>query len=315
MPRKTKRDDVMMYLRNHGKPYWVKSDLQHNPGELNLAYYLDIKPRIEEGHYQYFSPDGIPITRYANGEFHLSPVNVTSYALGCLDMHIHGLGKQYLDGFLKLADWLCTHQVIHEGMGVWLYDYDWQHMKKPWISGMAQGEALSVLARAYQMTHDVKYINCARQALACFFASVEQGGVASRLHDGRIMFEEYPSVSRSTHVLNGFIYALWGIYDYQLVTGCPSAQMLWQQGVATLVQNLDQYDTGWWSYYNLADQNRIVSSFMYHNLHVVQLDILFDLTGESAFYVTRDRWSGYMKSPPNRIRALTVKVLEKFGQH
>ena len=40
---------------------------------------------------------------------------------------------------------------------------------------------------------------------------------------GNLWFEEY-IVSPPTHILNGFMWAAWGVYDYFLATGDPTAQ-------------------------------------------------------------------------------------------
>ena len=115
--------------------------------------------------------------------------------------------------FIANADWLCENI---DSSGNW----PTMHNKKigdeellaPWPSAMSQGLALSVLARAYKNTEDSTYIVSARKAILSFGKTIEEGGVRTNNTFG-VFYEEYPLGSNSTHVLNGFIYSLYGLYD------------------------------------------------------------------------------------------------------
>ncbi len=60
---------------------------------------------------------------------------------------------------------------------VWLYQsritYPNFTLEPPWVSGMAQGLGVEVLAHAYNLTGDEKYLKAARLALNSFFVPVE----------------------------------------------------------------------------------------------------------------------------------------------
>lgn len=49
-----------------------------------------------------------------------------------------------------------------------------------WYSAMAQGQAMSLLVRAYLLTHDAKYLKAAVEAMKLFEISSEQGGVLAK---------------------------------------------------------------------------------------------------------------------------------------
>jgi hypothetical protein len=51
----------------------------------------------------------------------------------------------------------------------------------------------------------------------------------------------------------------------------------------------------------------MVASRFYHELHIVQLQILFRMTGEQKFSEVAERWSRYAANPMNRSRALLYK--------
>ena len=111
---------------------------------------------------------------------------------------------------------------------------------------MAQGRALSVLTRAWQCTAAAKYSESARRALAAFSVPIERGGITDT-YDGRITYEEYPA-RPAPHVLNGMIFALFGVWD--VVRAQPDeghAAEIFERGAATVEALLPRYDTGWWS--------------------------------------------------------------------
>ena len=103
---------------------------------------------------------------------------------------------------------------------------------------------------------------------------------------GDIWFEEY-IVSPPTHILNGFIWAAWGVYDFFLATKDKAAQELFTRAVDTLRKNLDGYDLGFWSLYEQSGTRLpMVASPFYHRLHVTQLRLMYRLTGDDVFPAT-----------------------------
>jgi hypothetical protein len=140
----------------------------------------------------------------------------------------------------------------------------------------------------------------------------EDGGVTFTDEHGDLWFEEY-IVSPPTHILNGFMWAAWGVYDYFLATGDPTAQALFDQAVQTLLENLERYDLGFWSLYEQSGTRlKMVASPFYHQLHIVQLRVMHRLTGESQFARFADRWESYGRSRAKRIRALCYKSAFKL---
>jgi hypothetical protein len=139
-----------------------------------------------------------------------------------------------------------------------------------------------------------------------------EGGVAFTDASGDLWLEEY-IVSPPTHILNGFIWALWGVHDYALATKDAAAQELFSRGVRTLLHNLDRYDLGFWSLYEHSGTRLpMVASRFYHQLHIVQLRVMHRLTGEEKFAQVADRWRGYARSRIARTRALCYKSAFKL---
>jgi hypothetical protein len=315
MPRKTALDDVLMYVMKTRKNYWVRNNTHKGIIDtLNLKYYLDIKPRIYEGHFNEYDQNGIPVRNYGTAiGVQYNPVNVCAYALGNLDIYTETEQRSYVEIFFKMAQWLIENQVIQNNIGVWFYNFDWGNIKKPWISGMAQGEALSVLARAYDLTKDEKYLSCAEKCMNSFKNDIANGGVTGLIDGKYKIFEEYVSLKKQTHVLNGFMYALWGIYDYYLITRNQNDKAIFDEGILSLENCLSSYDLGYWSKYDLNEKINI-ASYMYHSLHVIQLSVLYEMSGSLIIKHYSDLWSEYQKSYINCIKALIKKIIGKVNE-
>ena len=166
--------------------------------------------------------------------------------------------------------------------------------------------------RAHTESGDVRYLHAARTAFESFQSPIEEGGIALTDESGDLWFEEY-IVSPPTHILNGFIWALWGVYDYALATKESAAQELFARGIRTLLHNLDRYDLGFWSLYEQSGTRLpMVASAFYHRLHIVQFRVMHRLTGGELFARVADRWEDYVQSRANRARALAYKALFKL---
>ncbi len=218
--------------------------------------------------------------------------------------------------FFLIADWLLAHlEPNAKGLSVWKHHFNWEYrdtLKAPWYSGLAQGQGISLLVRAHKESGDSRYLDAARATFISFQHPIEEGGVAFTDESGDLWFEEY-IVSPPTHILNGFIWALWGVYDYALATKESAAEELFTLCVRTLLHNLDRYDLGFWSLYEQSGTRLpMVASGFYHRLHIVQLRVMYRLTGEELFARVADRWEVYAKSGLNRARALTYKTAFKL---
>jgi heparosan-N-sulfate-glucuronate 5-epimerase len=284
------------------------------PGELG-EYYM---PFTEKADYRgAYDSAGVPQLDY-HGAIGLqyNPIAIAQYGLGNYNLFRQTSDASRRKKFFLAADWLCSHLEpnAHE-LAVWHHHFDWEYrdtLKAPWYSALAQGQGISLLVRAHKESGDPRYLAVAQRALASFYAPMSDGGVAFTDDSGDLWFEEY-IVSPPTHILNGFIWASWGIYDYFLATKDASAQELFTRAVGTLLHNLDRYDLGFWSLYEQSGTPLpMVASPFYHQLHIVQLRIMHRLTGEDAFARVADRWTIYARSPFNRTRALCYKSAFKL---
>jgi hypothetical protein len=284
------------------------------PDQLGPYYMLFSEKADYQGAYDV---SGIPQLDY-HGHIGLqyNPIAIAQYGLGN-----YNLWKQTSDAsrrtkFFSIADWLASHlEANTHGLQVWNHHFNWEYrdtLKAPWYSALAQGQGVSVLVRAHKESGEPRYIDAARQAFAAFQLPIDQGGVAFTDSSGDLWFEEY-IVSPPTHILNGFIWALWGVHDYYLATLHPAAQDLFSRGIRTLLHNLERYDLGFWSLYEQSGTRLpMVASAFYHRLHIVQLRVMHRLTGEEKFAQVADRWDRYTQSSKNLIRARLYKTAFKL---
>ena len=289
------------------------------PGELGDYYMLFAEKADYRGAYD---AAGIPLLDY-HGQIgrQYNPIAIAQYGLGNYNLFRRTADPSRRQKFFLIADWLSAHlEQNARGLAVWNHHFNWEYrdtLKAPWYSALAQGQGISMLVRAHKESGDVRYLDAATRALAVFTRPVDSGGVAFTDDHGDLWFEEY-IVSPPTHILNGFIWASWGVYDYFLATKDSSAKdgparELFTRGVQTLVRNLDRYDLGFWSLYEQSGTRLpMVASPFYHQLHIVQLRIMHRLTGETVFARVADRWEDYSRSRVNRTRALVSKSVFKL---
>lgn len=234
-------------------------------------------------------------------------VATTQFGLGCHERWLNGEGEQWLEGALTAARHLIA---IQDPTGAWVHDEPFPHtfpLPPPWTSGITQGQGASLFVRLHAATGDDAFGEAAQLALEPLFTPQAQGGVRGELA-GLPWPEEYPTTPQS-HVLNGAIFALWGMRDVAVGLSSERAAGEFARGVESLAANLHRYDTGSWSLYSLyphAIYNR-ASSF-YHDLHVTQLTAMQQLAPRPEFERMRDRWAGYAASRIGRARAFAWKA-------
>jgi len=153
----------------------------------------------------------------------------------------------------------------------WEYLFRFDGGVPPWTSGLSQGTGLQVLARAWSRFKEPADLTAAQQALGVF-EHAPPAGVRVPTPAGAL-YAEY-SYAPSDRILNGFIQALVGLYDYTSITGDPLGLQLFQAGDAEARAEVPHYDTGAWSLYDQFGE----SNLNYHELLAEFLQHLCDRT-------------------------------------
>ncbi len=283
-------------------------------GKLD-QYYQDFSEKAD-----YQGPcdsTGIPLLDYrGNIGKQYNPIAIAQYGLGNYNLYRQGGGEERRHKFLRAAGWLVQHLETNAyGVAVWHHKFDWEYvtlLKAPWYSALAQGQGLSLIVRAFHETQNDLYMDVAEKVFHSFVVGIENGGVSYSDEDGNLWFEEY-LVTPPSHVLNGFIWASWGVYDYYLASRNKIAKDLFDRSVRTLASNLWRYDTGFWSLYDLSRTAiRMIASPFYHQLHIVQLLVMQRLTGLAVFEEYARRWNNFSRHKSCRTRALLHKAVFKL---
>jgi len=296
---------------------------------LDYYYFIFDEKRLSKGKDQKlisrFDENGIPInSTYIDVEdksYVYFPITIGQVGLAVF--HTYLKIKNELDEcrFLKFVDWFYNNAEISEKSGVrWMTDVSLPAYKNPgpWQSAFAQSRGISILLRGYQLTHDMKYSDMAKKALIPFSKKVSEGGVTSFTKWGPF-YEEY-TAGLPTLVLNGMIFSLCGIYDYvRVFPDDIIARQLFDGGINTLIKILPEYDLGFWSKYNLYEADWYPSidpaTIGYQRLHVTQLNMLYQLTGNEIFKEYADKFRK-QDTHFNALKMYKIKfsTLKKLGR-
>jgi hypothetical protein len=242
--------------------------------------------------------DGTGVRVYANaritgGRAMDHPVLQAQYGLALLNTYRLTRDARYLAIATRQAQRLVDTHV--ESRGAWWFPYPFDFplssglntvMRAPWYSAMAQGQAMSLFARLADATGESRW----RQAADHAFASLQLGYSATepwatwRDGNGMLWLEEYPGPTMSTsgRVLNGHLFATYGVWDYWRTTRSPAAATLFDAALRTVGRYvLNGFrNPGWASSYGLHGD---VPAEKYHAIHINQLLHMHALTGDASF--------------------------------
>lgn len=263
-----------------------------------------------------FDADGLPMVHYEPlpesgyaGGYEYNPTTLAQFALMSHAKYLKGQTSE-LTVFLKAIRKLLAMQDANGGFA---YPFPYHHFQNAkayppgWTSAIAQGQALSALARAYDITGDGRYLDAGNKALALLLTPVTEGGSRNSLValDPSLteyaIFEEYPVVTpdtKSNYTVNGFMHVIIGLYDWSNVTAAgPSASQAlayYRCSLTTLKKVVPLADLNGFSAYDLGHvvygrPPKIHPS--YHDTHVYMLYTLYLMTRDTWFKTWADKWA------------------------
>lgn len=294
-------------------PNWVTKSFDYDfnqPSPFVLSYNGPYEPEKP------VDDDGIVITKY-HGERVYHPVDACWYLFPQLHSFEIDQDPERFDSILKttihLLDGAETHRIaetnedaqegnLPDQESLW-FPYNFEHSPGglenglPWYSGMAQGMMLSHLIRMYEVTQDPQWLDQAHLVFNSFrhyrngrspnsnpwFVSFIDRG------DRRFTtFEEYPSNNpgQISHIVNGNIYSIWGVFDYLRLTEDRYARKILDRSLATLLEGFDDYQASGrpsmygqtpWSYLTWGNPDN------YHRGVTTQLRRTAIITGDETF--------------------------------
>ncbi|HEX9157443.1 MAG TPA: D-glucuronyl C5-epimerase family protein [Syntrophales bacterium] len=239
--------------------------------------------------------DGVMMVKVVD-TFYYNPVTLANYGLALVDDYDQTGEAHYLDSARKFADRMIAEADMFHGAMYFPYDFDWRlHgypdaadlMKAPWYSGMAQGRALSFFIRLSHETGDDKYLKAADQAFLSFFHPRSAGTPFTVEIDPRGFYwiEEYPHAVPE-QVLNGFGYAVRGLYEYYMETRNPDALWITQAALTTLREYVYNYRVP--DHYSLYCLAHRLAYLDYHRFAITLTMDMFRISADPYFRTASD---------------------------
>ena len=240
-----------------------------------------------------FDANGIPINPtyvdVKDKDYVYFPITIGQVGLAIFHTYLNTKNEDDKKRFLNIADWFVSNGSESNNLGIrWMTHVSLPQYKNPgpWQSAFSQSRGISVLLRAYQMTNNKDYADIAEKALIPFKHSSKSGGVTSFTEHGPF-YEEY-TAEVPTLVLNGMIYSLCGIADFQRVfPDNKLAKEIFDEGIKTLEKILPEFNMNYWSKYNLCQAEWYPqvdpATIAYQHMHVTQLNMLYHLTQIKTF--------------------------------
>ncbi|MBI2372903.1 MAG: hypothetical protein HYV07_02770 [Deltaproteobacteria bacterium] len=253
--------------------------------------------------------DGVVLFEREGRSFY-HPVQIIHAALDLLDEYVRTGDANLLLAARAHAARLSAEAVSIEGGDYYAFRFDFplhglstDVMRAPWFSAMAQGEALILFSRLFDVTKDPAFLEGARRAFQSFVrlgTSSKSVATVSVDADGYYWLDEYPMAGQHNRVLNGFVFAVYGLYEYHELLlrrqdrGASVARSLVLASLATLRRYAGEFRTpGGRSVYCL--QHRVQDA-RYHKVHVQQLRDLYRISGDEFFWTPADQLAA--DSPP-----------------
>ena len=276
------------------------------PTEKPGLYYVDFTEslaRIESNYHGPSDGSGVPLNHFSGqGDFY-NVISISQYALGLHDIILERGETPELRAKLQAQlDAIVSHV---ESAGEWKgwFRAQWNNpkyaeLRAPWVSALAQGNGISALLRGHAWNGDARLLDCATAMFEALERPMSEGGATMTDENGHFWLEEYP-MNPPSHVLNGFIFALWGVLDYARATGNEQAWHWWDAGCETLRARLKDYDCGFWSVYDLSHRE-LATQYYQINIHVPQLQAMATLTGEEFYAHYARRWRRFSANAVNR---------------
>ena len=261
------------------------------------GYYNDLTEKVTRFGLE---TDEVPMSTVDSGKQMYFPIEIFQYGLAAYDLYLLNNDESMLKKAIACGKWALDNQQENGG---WI-TFAHKNKDHPY-SSMAQGEAMSLLVRLNIATGDSAYLECAEKAKTFMLLSKDDGGVCEYADDDMILYE----FTAIPVVLNGWIFSIWGLYDYYLRTGDEKTKSALDTTLASLKKHLPSFDIKYWSKY---DAGKNICSPFYHKLHIAQLNVTYNLFGDEIYKEYAEKWKKYQNSFWKPKKAFIKKSLQKI---
>ena len=262
-------------------------------------YYIDRRSSVAAVAAWPRDANGILMVSYPDLAYIQSPVynptSIANYAIANHEVYLHEYSYSAYQEFIKHCEWLIANM---DSRGRLRYQFDYlesgRNLRAPWWSAMAQGQAISALTRAYVETGNSRYLNAAEKAFLPMKEPLPEGVTSGT--GSQLWLELYPE-NPPTQVLNGMMFAMWGVWDLYRVTGRADVKDVFDRSAATILPRLGEYEQDGIVMYE-RKKDRWVHA--YHTLQVHQLLTISDITGVRGYADRADRWTLMPATPADK---------------
>ncbi|WP_175440085.1 D-glucuronyl C5-epimerase family protein [Micromonospora nigra] len=298
-------------------PTFARAGFRPHPMSDAALPYNDtpLAPRVDPHPHD---EQGVRLFRY-NGVTYDHPVAQAQWGLSNLRTYLANRDALFLNRALAQAQRNLDRKV--ESRGAWWYPYAFDFprcaqmpgIRATWYSAMAQGQLLSLFSRLHAVTGDHKWRTAADRTFQSLLLPPTPGlpWVSWVDYLGYLWLEEYPVTPGVTgeRVLNGLVFALYGVYDYWRVTADPRAVAIFD-GAATTVRRYAAVSfraPQWISRYSIGCLH---SNADYHPIHIRQLLETYEMSQAPVFAGLADLFREDYPAP-----AVSGTVVFSAGTH
>jgi len=215
-----------------------------------------------------------------------------------------------LDQAVKIARKLIEIAIPYKETLIFPYQFDFrlhgyrnQLMKAPWYSAMAQGLVLSFFSRLVKISNQPLISSKLKLIRSSFLLRKGESGIWFACKDEfkNWWLEEYP-MNEPNFTLNGFIFAVVGLYDYlRLNPEDEEILSLLEESLNTILNVFHLFRVkNAYSYYCRKHKIRIKT---YHKVHIEQFQDLYKISSNKDFLAfSKLLEKDYHKSIRTRIR-------------
>ena len=283
--------------------FHVNQDLGKNFSATEIkGYYNNLTEKVTRQP-ELLNTEKMPMVLEDSGEYILFPVAVFQYGLGAYDLYLETKDSVYFEKFRQCCNWALNNQLENgawDNFSSFFPDYPY--------GAMCQGEGASLLIRGYKELQEECYKTAAQKAIDFMLLPLDKNGTTKYIDDDVILME----FVQTPAVLNGWIFAWWGLYDLVLLMDDKGEyRKIMDKSCNSILNYLPRFSNGYWSIYDL---NGNITSPFYHRLHIAQMEAMFILTKNVVFKQYADRWRKQLKNPINKGVAFTVKAIQKIKE-
>jgi hypothetical protein len=280
--------------RNFVSPYVATGDFLH----YGVTRRFRPGPRIR------LDALGLPMVRYDTA-YYYNPITMAQFGLAAHGRWLTSHAEPDSAAFIRASEALLA-MVSDDGALRYPFPFSFYFLDRVipagWVSGMAQGQALSLFTRAYAATHDPRYLAAGRLVLEFLTVPIEAGGPASSMHALDPSLRRFPTyelfpATPPSYTLNGFLFTLLGLYDWSVIEPLPvhrdQARRLFERALPTAERILPLYDIGGFSVYDLAFLTYDTPPHViarYHAVHIYLLHALHAVSSSPVLKMFECRW-------------------------